>query len=216
MDAVTVINRALARIGCLPIQSTASPGPAGIGVVNTYSSILDDLLSKYPWSFTKKFAGLVKSTDAPIVNWTYRFVLPPDRIALPRAYYDSATSRRPLTRFEIEAKHVLCNSSTLFCAYQFRPDPNSWPGYFSELMVLCLSAEYALEVREDPTLRDTIRKDAYGHPQYQGEGGQFKVASDLDAQAQPSEQPDGGRNPLVDARYEEAGSWDPEDARYGW
>ena len=67
-------------------------------------------------------------------------------------------------------------------------------------------------MREDTQLRNTLRRDAYGPPEMQGEGGQFKVACDLDAQAMPSQQPAGGRNPLIDARD----GYDIDDARYGW
>lgn len=212
MDRVTIINRALARIGCRQIQSEASPGPAGIEVLATYDAVLEDLLSKYPWHFAKKFAALSRLTDTPPLGWTYSFLLPPDRLALPRAYYDSATSDRPLTRFEVAGNTVHVFGETLFAEYQFLPPPAQWPGYFRELVTLCCAAEYALEIREDPGLRNNLRRDAYGPPEYQGEGGQFKVAADLDAQANPSRQPAGGANPLTDHRS----GYDPEDARYGW
>lgn len=213
MDRVTLINRALARIGCLPIQSIADPGPAGSGVLDTYEAVLEDLLSKYPWHFAKKFAALSRETATPPLGWTYAFVLPPDRLALPRAYYDSAASDRPLTRFEVAGNRVYAMAEALFAEYQFRPEPNDMPAYFRELDLLALSAEYALEIREDTQLRQVLRRDAYGPPEMQGEGGQFKVAADLDAQANPSRQIEGGANPLTDIR---SGYDDPEDARNGW
>lgn len=214
MDKVTIINRALARIGCLQIQSEAEPGPAGTEVLLTYDAVLEDLISKYPWHFTKRFAALSKLTEPPPGGWTGAFLLPPDRLALPRGYYDSADiNGRPLGSFQIaEGNQVYASCSQLFADYQAKPHPSYWPGYFRELVTLCLGAEYALELREDPTLRNNLRRDAYGPPEFQGEAGQFKIAADLDAQAMPSKQPAGGANPLTDHR----GGYDPEDARYGW
>ncbi|EKF43328.1 hypothetical protein NA8A_04833 [Nitratireductor indicus C115] len=213
MDAATIINRALSRIGCLPIQSVASPGPAGDGVVATYNAVLEDVLSKYPWHFTKRFAALDHLTQAPPLGWSHAFSLPPGRLALPRGYYDSPSSDRPLLRFQIAETQVWTMTSQCYAEYQIKPDPAHWPGYFRELIVLCCAAEYALEIREDAMLRRELRRDAYGPPDYQGEGGQFKVASDLDAQAMPSQQPAGGANPLTDVRD----AWDePDDARFGW
>jgi len=212
MDRVEIINRALARIGCNAIQSEAEPGPAGVEVVSTFDAVLEDLLSKYPWHFTKRFAALSKMTDTPPLGWTAQYLMPPERLALPRAYYDSATSTLPLLRFQISENYVFTSTSVLFAEFQISPHPAQWPGYFRELVTLCVGAEYALEVREDPALRNNLRRDAYGPPEYQGEGGQFKIAADLDAQAMASQQPAGGRNPLTDMRS----GYDPEDARCGW
>lgn len=212
MDRVTLINRALSRIGCLPIQSEAEPGPAGTGVVFTFDAVLDDLLSKYPWHFTKQFAALSRLTGTPPLGWTSAFLLPPDRLALPRAYFESATDDRPLTRFQLAVNEVYTLTEICFAEFQIRPQPAYMPAYFRELLVLATAAEYALEIREDVQLRQVLRRDAYGPPDMQGEGGQFKVAADLDAQAGASLQIAGGGNPLTDMR----GGYSADDARYGW
>lgn len=214
MDAVDIINRSLARIGCLPIQSIAAPGPAGSQVKRTYEAVLEDLLSKYPWHFTKRFSGLSRLTQPPPLGWTSQFQLPSGRLALPRAYFESASSDRPTTRVQVAGPNVYAQTETLFAEWQALPAPIEWPGHFRELMTLALAAEYALEIREDPQLRNELRRDTYGTPQDQGAGGQFKVSSDLDAQSNPSPQPAGGRNPLTDIRND---YWDdPDDARAGW
>lgn len=213
MDRVSIINRALARIGCRRIQSEAEPGPAGLEVLDTYEAVIDDLVSKYPWHFTKGFAACSKLTETPPLGWKSAFLLPPERIALPRAFYESATSDRPLLRFQLaDATKVYTATSVCFAEFQTVPHPANWPGYFRELVTLCLMSAYALEIREDERLSAQLRRDAYGPPEYQGEGGQFKVAADLDAQAMPSQQPAGGANPLTDSRQ----GYDAEDARFGW
>jgi len=212
MDKVTIINRALSGIGCLRIQSELSPGPAGLEVLDTYDAVIEDLISKYPWHFTKQFVSCSRESATPPLGWSSSFILPPERIALPRAFYDSATSTRPLTRFQLAGDRVYTAGNVLFAEIQVLTPPVAWPGHFRELVTLCLKAEYALQVREDERLRGVLRRDAYGPPEYQGEGGQFKVAADLDAQAAASLQPADGANPLTDLRQ----GYDPEDARIGW
>lgn len=212
MDRVTIINRALSRIGCLPIQSISEPGPAGTGVVHTYDAVVEDLLGKYPWHFTKTFAALTRLTETPPLGWRSAFMLPRPRLALPRAYYENPNDDRPLNRLQPAGEKVYTATDQLFAEYQVKPEPAYWPTHFRELVNLCLGAEYALEIREDPALRRELRRDAYGPPDYQGEGGQFKVATDLDAQAAPTAAIDGGRNPLTDVRDD----YDPHDARCGW
>lgn len=209
MDDVTIANRAVARIGGIQIQSFANPGPSGHIVPQTYNAVLEDLLGKYPWHFTKKKAALQRSAS-PTPGWTWRFQLPPDRLAPPRAIFNSATERRPFHDWEPMGDAILSNAEQLYAIYQWRPSPDWWPTYFRELVIMAVKAELAGGLREDWALRKSLRLEVYGSEQYQGEGGQFAVATSLDAQAQPSQEIDGGRNPLTEVRYS------PGDARYGF
>lgn len=210
MDDVTIANRALARIGGIQIQSFAVPGPSGHIVKATYDSVLEDLLGKYPWHFTKKTRAPLSRTAETPARWTYKFLLPPDRLAPPRAIYDSASGRRPFHDWEPEGNGILTSASALWADYQWRPSPSWWPSYFRELVTLAVAAELAGAVREDWQLRKSLRGECYGSEQFQGEGGQFAVAASLDAQAQPAQEIDGGHNALTTARFS------PGDAREGW
>jgi hypothetical protein len=212
MDKATIINAALSRIGCLTITSVLQPGPQGHGVLLTYTSVIEFLLSHYPWHFTKTFAALSRLTATPGMGWTSAFLLPPDRLAMPRAYYASSADERPLPRFQILGNHVLTNTDELFAEYQRNWDPAYWPKYFTETATLALAAEYALEIREDQQLRTALRRDVYGPPEYMGDGGQIKIAQDLDAQAEASKQVAGGTNPLTDIRSD----YGNDDLRGGW
>jgi len=210
MDHATIANRALARIGALAINSFAEPGPSEHIVPETYFAVLDDLLGKYPWHFTKKRVALERLTEVPLITWAYTFKLPADRLAPPRVIYNSASDDRPFTGWEPHGDTILSNETQLWAVIQWRPDPDWWPTYFRELVVLAVAAELAGAVREDWALRKSIRAEVYGSEQYQGEGGQFAVATSLDAQSAPSQQIDGGRNPLTEVRYM------PGDARGGF
>ncbi len=214
VNQVAIVNRALAGIGCTQIQSFASPGPAGSGPQKTFERVLDDLVSKYPWHFAHGFGELTRLTGAPVAGWKYAFQLPSDRIGPPRALYDSqAETARPLTRFQMSEGTVLASVERIWAFYPRLPDPSLWPGYFQELVILCCQAEYALAIREDPALRDRLRRDAYGPPEYQGQGGQFAVAALLDAQSNPSQQVADGYNPLTSFR---TSGFSAEDARAGF
>ncbi|MDH3742176.1 MAG: hypothetical protein OER56_11330 [Hyphomicrobiales bacterium] len=215
-SAVEVVNFAMTRIGAHPVQSLDTPGPAGIAPAKTYSAVVLNVMSKYPWHFTKATVALERRTEAPVRGWQYRYKLPTDRIALPRAYYDSKGSAfaehegRPLTRFQLEGSEVLTDASEVWVTYQrVAPTPH-WPGYFVELIILALAAELALVIREDRILRKELRIDAFGLPAQGGEGGLMGEAMSLDAQAVPAPRIDGGRNPVHDAGYL------PGDIRNDW
>jgi hypothetical protein len=210
MDDVTIANRAVARIGGIQVQSFASPGPSGFIVPETYNSVLEDLLGKYPWHFTKKKAALQRSPAPVDSGWTWAFKFANDRLAPPRGIYLSPSDRKPFHDWEPAGDGVLSNAEQLYGDFQYRPQPSWWPTYFRELVILAVAAELALALREDAGLRSRLRRDCYGDEQYQGEGGQFAVCTALDAQAQPSPIIDGGRNPLTDIRHS------PGDARAGF
>ena len=123
MDDITIINSSLSRIGCLPLQSILAPGPQGQGPFLTYRAVTEFNMSIYPWHFIKAFAALSRETETPGMGWTSQFILPPDRLALPRAYYPTRDDERPLTRFQISGNKVLTGTAELFCEYPKKWDP---------------------------------------------------------------------------------------------
>ena len=211
MDAITIVNRALARIGAIEIQSFEDPGPSGDAPQTIYEEALDDLLSRYPWKFAHKYAALSRLAAAPARGWTYAFLLPPDRKGPARAYYDSVSGgARPLVKFELSADQLLSDAEAVWAFYPFAPPVQHWPGYFRKLVSTVVAAELALAIREDEPLRRRLTLECFGTPEYRGEAGLFGEAMSLDSQAQGSPQPAGGANPLIDARYS------PGDARSGY
>ncbi|MGE0212293.1 MAG: hypothetical protein AB7S41_11410, partial [Parvibaculaceae bacterium] len=148
---------------------------------------------------------------APLRGWKYAFVLPSNRTCLPRAYYpDAAEGTRPLTRFELSGATVLATSERLWADYSYVPPVTYWPGYFEDVVVLACKSTFAMSVREDLKLAQLLHESLFGSPQLRGQGGLFSEACSLDAQAQAAGEPDGGRNPIISAR------WSEEDARAGW
>lgn len=211
MDAITIVNRALARIGAIEIQSFDDPGPSGDAPRAIYDEALEDLLSRYPWKFAHQYAALGRLTAAPLRGWDHAFLLPPDRVGPARAYYDSAAAgARPLTKFELSADQLLTDADAVWAYYPYVPAVQHWPGYFRKLVTTVLAAELALAIREDEGLRRRLMAECFGPPEYRGEAGIFGEAMSLDSAAGASPQPADGANPVTDAR------WPAGDARHGF
>lgn len=198
---VDVANRALARIGCLPVASFEVQTASVQNVRRVYESVSEDIMSKGRWHCARRTAGLTQLTGSPERYWKFRYQLPVDRIGLPDGYWDSKDRKRPLTLFELTDNELWTDAEIVFATWPFMPLPVNWPGYLREVMQLALMAEYALSVREDAALRAKLRQDLYGNEQYQGEGGQFGVAMLLEAQAHAQVEIDGGYNPVISARF---------------
>jgi hypothetical protein len=191
-DHIKELNRALSRVGCKPVNALDGLGPAGQIPGDVYFAVREDLISKYPWQFSLQFSALTRVSDGEN-GWKSSFRLPPDRLGLPRAFYANANDRETVRRFQYEGGQILTNTDRLFCEYQRNPPVEDCPPYFLELVRLAAGAELAFAIREDKQTRRDFRLSAYGSEQYQGEGGQFGVAKNLDAQAAPTQSaPTGG------------------------
>lgn len=213
LTAVELVNRALSRIGCRPVQSLETDLlPSGQIPRDVYNAVKDDILGKNRWHFTKSYQPMTRLAAPGSRGWKYQFLMPADRLGPPFAYYPDAEARRPFTFLEVEGDRVHASCEQLFAAYQKDRPPGEWPTYVVELAELALMAEFALSIREDERLRASLRRETYGDDRQQGSGGQFAVAAALDAQNAPSQSADGGRNPLTDVRR----GWPAGDAREGW
>lgn len=200
---IDIINNALVRLGAAPIQSETLTGTDAYVMI--YDTVIGALVSRYPWSFQTKFAQLGRLLTPPLSQWQYGYQLPADLLGTPRAVYASVPTgggwpELPVTAFEIMGDTLFTNETQIWLRYTFALSPARWPGYFTELAVMALAAEYAISVREDAALRNSIRTDVYGSSREQGEGGMLAEAKAIDASSQPSRTLS-VVNPLTAGRY---------------
>ena len=196
---IELIDDARIAIGAGPLQVETAPGADS--AIRIYERITKHLLSSYPWSFGKRKRQLVRLGDDPAQHWKYRFSKPSDMSGVPRAVYDSASEHAsPISEFEVLEDAIHANAPALWALYVLKADPSQWPGFFTEVVTVALAAEYALSVREDSVLRDKLRRDVYGSPEQQGEGGLLAQAKATDTQGQPAPRVMRAYNPLIDIR----------------
>lgn len=209
-DRISLLNRALLRIGANPLQSEADPGaPAHLAV---HDSVLERILA-YPFTFAKVTRQLTRKATAPSpAHWTYAFDLPAgDRVGPPQAVYPSADVRRATTDYDIVGAELLGHFTQCWITYSRLVGWERWPGDVREAFVTALMAELALSVREDRALHDRLYAKAFGTPQQMGMGGLFGQAIERDSQATPSDVVGNGESPLVDVR----GGGHPLDFTWG-
>lgn len=198
-DRITMLNRALLRIGAEPLVTEADPGaPVHLAV---YDSVLERF-GAHSWSFFKVTRKLARLSATPDALWTYAFQLPADRIGAPRAIYPSAdTARQPTTNYDLIGDQLLTDFPDIWATTLRLVGYERWPGDFREAFITALMAELALSVREDRALHDRLYAKAFGTPQQMGMGGLFGAALDNDSQAIPSTVVGGMVNPLIDVRF---------------
>lgn len=195
-NRLTVINKALYRAGCLPLDSAASLHPSGAAVTELFDLVLKNMLS-YPWHFAKRTKKLGRLVAAPTLHWKYAFDLPSDRIGPPIAAFDAADCRQPFWGFELVGAELHSDAADVWVRDAFVPAPGLWPGYFDDCFTLGLAAEYASAIREDWNLRTNLLRELYGPPDHHGQGGRFQLAKTTDSQAEPGQQPAAGYDPFT-------------------
>ena len=199
MTRIEVINRALLRIGAMPVVDDLDP--AAVQHVAVYDAVLADLASK-PFDFFKTTRRLVRLSQAQDQKrYAYAYQIPADRIGTVRAVYIDAAARQPLTDFDIEGDLLLADPAQIWATVLTAGDPVRWPGDFTEAFMVTLMAELALSVREDRALHDRLWSKARGTPIEGGNGGLLKAALEANAQETGSAIIGGGVNPLIDVRY---------------
>lgn len=193
-----MIKRAQARIGDEPIQAEDDAGADTY--VSIYEGVVEDLLSRYPWTFATVTRRLTRLAAVPDAHWTYYYQLPADMLGAPRAAFDQAQLRTPFTSWELTENRLATNAEQVWLTFTKRADPTFWPGYFTELVVTALMAQMALSVREDSPMYERLRSIAFGAGGMDGHAGLLAQCQAMDGQGKPSAVVGEGYNPLLEAR----------------
>lgn len=198
VNRITLINRALLRIGAQPLQSEDAPNaPIYLAV---YDSVMERI-SVHPFWFLLTTRQLTRLSAAPPVGWLYAYQMPAEITGAPRAVYTDPKSLNVTTSYDLEGDKLYANDAQIWLTFMQIEATGRWPGDFRELVTVAMMAEFALSVREDRTLHDRLYAKAWGTPSEQGTGGLLASALDNASQATPSTIVGDGVNPLIDVRH---------------
>jgi hypothetical protein len=192
------IQRAQARIGDEPILSEDDPGADTH--IAIFEGVLEDLLSRHPWSFSAVTRRLTRLSEAPPAHWRYFYQLPADMIGAPRAAYERDDAPWPFTAWELTENRFATNAEQVWLRYAKRPELVYLPGYFAELLTVAIMAQFALSIREDSPMHERLRQVAFGSGQLDNHGGLLEQCRTMNDQGQPSPVVAEGVNPLLEAR----------------
>lgn len=190
IDDVTIINRALARVGAPGIFSLDEDTALARQAVAVYYDRRDACLGLYPWSFAKLTYRLDRLAEEPQNGWRYAYALPGTRLGTPlKVLTDPQRADFPLRRFAIEANALYCDEGAVWATVLARVDPSAWPAYFRLAVIMLVAADLAVPVAHDTNLADQLRALGEGTPSEQGRGGLIGRAMIADAAGAPSAAP---------------------------
>lgn len=182
--AVSICSDALIMIGAKPISSFNDGTDEASVCDRLYPDIRDSTLVMYPWSFSTKKIGLSRLLTAPTNVWRYAYQLPGDRLAGPRAVYDSAAvGTTPRKDWEIQGDQLLTNLDAVFIDYQYSVPEYAMPQYFVQLMKYMVAWHIAEPITEQQEKSNKWQRVATGDPSENGRGGYFRQACQIDGQS---------------------------------
>lgn len=186
-SAIDICSQALDRLGFPPISSFEDNRTAAT-CGRIYPDLMNSLMARYPWRFTRKFAALSRTNVTPLAQWKFEYQLPAD-IVIPgiyAIYQTNAEGEAPFKDYEVvNNKKLYANVPTLFISYTIRPPEGDWPAHFYQLAIYVVTAELAKPLTEDNELTQEWRQFTYGPPSDNGHGGYYAIATLADAQEAP-------------------------------
>jgi hypothetical protein len=183
---VSICSDALLLIGAKAISSFNDGTDASSVCDRLYPDIRDSTLVMYPWSFGMKKVQLAQLITTPNSVWRYEYQLPGDKLANPRAVYNSANSGSPVQKdWEIQGDKLLTNLTSVFIDYQFSVPEFAMPQYFVQLLKYMVAWHIAETVTEQQDKATKWQRVATGDVSENGRGGFFRTAAQIDGQNNP-------------------------------
>jgi hypothetical protein len=185
--ALSICSDALLMLGAKPISSF-NEGTDEASVANRlYPDIRNQTLVMYPWSFSFKKLKLARLITTPTNEFKYEYQLPGDRLASPRAVYDtSATNIPPVKDYRIMGDKVLADYEEVWIDYQYSVPEFAMPTYFVQFLKYMMSWHLALPITDQTEKAQYWQGVAVGGPAENGRGGSLRQAMNIDGQGQPT------------------------------
>lgn len=189
-SAVDICNRALNNLSLNVIDSLDASNDRAVACNNLYEDRVRTLMSEHDWRFLVNKVQLLRSTDEPVNEWTYYYDLPSpsEMVGAPIAVFDSsAVGAAPVKDWERFGNFIATNYTALYLDYRQYKAISYWPYYFTNLVILSMTAWLAPILTEDTDKLSYWSRMAHGNPDEGARGGYHRTARNLDSQGEPNQ-----------------------------
>ena len=185
-SALSICSDALLLLGAKPISSFTEGTDESSTCDSLYPNIRDQALSIYTWSFAFKKVQLARLTSTPTNEYKYEYQLPSDRLAAPRAVYDSGSvGANVVANYKIMGSKLLTNNETVYIDYLYSVSESDMPVWFVQLLKYLMAWHLSVPVTDQVDKAQYWQSVAIGSPGENGRGGYMRTAMNIDGQNQP-------------------------------
>lgn len=147
---IALISKALVLVGEKPLNSLSDDRYGATVGANLFEIIYENELQSNRWRFACTKKALGQLTAAPLNEWQFAYQLPANML-LPIGIF-------PYTPYEIYAKHLYTNATSVEFDYMFKPEITEIPAYFGQLMVYALARDMVKPITESESAVATFMK----------------------------------------------------------
>lgn len=141
---IDLISKALVLCGEKPLTSLSDDRYGATVGSAMFDLLYENELQSNLWRFATTKDSLSQLVAAPLNKWQYAYQLPSDML-LPIGMYPIDLN------YEIYAKHLYTDRSTVEMDYLFKPDVTEVPAYFATLMTFALAQHFIKPITESDT-----------------------------------------------------------------
>lgn len=170
LSSIALCSRALLKLGANTIASFNDGTTEAEVAANLYPSLRDALLSSHPWSFATAQIQLARLMAEPIADYRAAFQLPPEFL---RALSAGVNGRGRGVEYRIKERRLYANADNLVLTYIFRPDEQTFPPFFDQVLIARLAAEFCIPITESTSRSESLYRLAEN---------EFRQAKSIDSQ----------------------------------
>lgn len=157
LSAISLCSKALIKVGANGITSFDENTAEARVASQLYGMVRDGLLSSYPWRFATAQQELNQLVAEPTADYKYAFALPLDLL---RILCAGEGRRGSGLAYRVCENILQTDSRRVILTYIFRPQEESFPPFFDELLVAKLAAEFCLPLTESAARSDLLNRQA--------------------------------------------------------
>lgn len=155
--AITLCSKALVKLGAKSITSFNEETTESEVASQLYETILQDLLSSYPWRFALQQVSLGRLQTTPLTDYQYAYQLPNNCLRILSAGQNTKSSG---IKYRVVGTKLYANVPEVVLTYIEKPDESTFPPFFVKALIANLASEFCLPLTESTTRTDYMRKIA--------------------------------------------------------
>ena len=187
--SLSICSDALILLGAAPLSSFTEGTSSAQACDRLYHDLKDNMISRYPWSWSILKLKLNRLVETPTNEWKYQYQLPGDMLSgvLALVSSSSANANSLSSGWEIYGESVYTNLEEVYIDYQASVDESRFPPYFVRLLRTAMAAELAVVITDQTSKADYYSVKAVGTVSDNGRGGLFREAANIDSRGRPNE-----------------------------
>lgn len=160
-DSLTIINRALVRIGATPIASLDDASNEAVVAARLYPSVTEDFCGRARWDFIKGQAQLARLAAEPAARWDAAYQIPPGVDNVVGVFVND----QPI-KFDRYEDKIFCDAQAadvVILEYTDTTQEERWPAWFVTVIEYGCAAAFAIPVGDRADLAEFYEKKADRH-----------------------------------------------------